>query len=52
VSRLALDHPEIGELDLNPVLAFPGDAPAVVLDARLKLVTPAGAPVPAAAGTP
>jgi acyl-CoA synthetase (NDP forming) len=37
VSALALDFPEIGELDLNPVLAFPGNDPAVVLDARLKL---------------
>jgi acetyltransferase len=50
VSQLALDHPEIGELDLNPVLAFPGDEPAIVLDARLKLAKPAGARVPAAAG--
>ena len=37
VSLLALENPEIGELDLNPVLAFPGEAPAVALDARLKL---------------
>ncbi|HLQ67674.1 MAG TPA: acetate--CoA ligase family protein, partial [Candidatus Limnocylindrales bacterium] len=50
VSQLALDHPEISELDLNPVLALPGDEPAIVLDARLKLAKPAGARVPAAAG--
>lgn len=37
VSALALDFPEIGELDLNPVLAFPGNDPAIALDARLKL---------------
>lgn len=42
VSLLALDNPEIAELDLNPVLAFPGEAPALALDARLKLA-PAGA---------
>ncbi|HYJ31927.1 MAG TPA: acetate--CoA ligase family protein, partial [Candidatus Binatia bacterium] len=43
VSLLALENPEIGELDLNPVLAFPGDAPAVALDARLKLAPAAAA---------
>jgi acetyl coenzyme A synthetase (ADP forming)-like protein len=42
ISALALDFPEIQELDLNPVLAFPGDQPAVVLDARLKLLLPSG----------
>jgi len=41
LSRLALENPEVAELDLNPVLAFPGDRPAIALDARLKL---AGAP--------
>jgi acetyltransferase len=48
VSQLALDHPEVGELDLNPVLALPGDVPAIVLDARLKLTQPIGVPVSAA----
>ena len=48
VSRLAIDHPEILELDLNPVLALPGDAPCVALDARLRL----GPSDPAAAPTP
>jgi len=43
VSRLALDRPEIVELDLNPVLAFPGEAPPVALDARLKLAPAAPA---------
>ncbi|MGE5176735.1 MAG: acetate--CoA ligase family protein [Hyphomicrobiales bacterium] len=43
VSRLALDVPEVAELDLNPVLALPGSEPAIALDARLKLA-------PAAAG--
>jgi acyl-CoA synthetase (NDP forming) len=50
VSLLALDNPEIGELDLNPVLAFPGNEPALVLDARLKLAQPAPASEPATAG--
>ncbi|MGE5180150.1 MAG: acetate--CoA ligase family protein [Bacteroidota bacterium] len=55
VSLLALENPEIGELDLNPVLAFPGDGPAIALDARLKLTQPAPAstpPAPAPAGVP
>ena len=51
VSLLALENPEIGELDLNPVLAFPGDAPALALDARLKLA-PAASGAPQAAATP
>ena len=50
VSQLALDHPEVGELDLNPVLALPGDAPAIVLDARLKLTQPARMPVSLTSG--
>jgi len=47
VSLLAIDHPEIAELDLNPVLAFPGREPALALDARVKLSAAAAAPVPA-----
>ena len=47
VSLLAMNHPEIAELDLNPVLAFPGREPALALDARLKVSAAAGAPVPA-----
>jgi acetyltransferase len=43
VSLLATDHPEVLELDLNPVLALPGDAPCVALDARLRLAAPAPA---------
>ncbi|MGZ4416479.1 MAG: acetate--CoA ligase family protein, partial [Gaiellaceae bacterium] len=35
LSRLALDLPEIGELDLNPVLALPNGCCAV--DARVRL---------------
>jgi acetyl coenzyme A synthetase (ADP forming)-like protein len=37
VSRLAIDLPEVLELDLNPVLAFPGDTPCLALDARVKV---------------
>jgi hypothetical protein len=35
LSRLAIDLPEVGELDLNPVLAGPEGAVAV--DARVRL---------------
>lgn len=37
VSLLADDHAELLELDLNPVLALPGEAPAIALDARVRL---------------
>ncbi|MGH7681190.1 MAG: acetate--CoA ligase family protein [Candidatus Eiseniibacteriota bacterium] len=53
VSRLAIDLPEILELDLNPVLAFPGDAPCIALDARVKVgpIAPvAPIPVPGSEG--
>jgi acetyltransferase len=46
VSRLAVDQPEILELDLNPVVAFPGGKPALVLDARVRVGAPANATVP------
>jgi acetyl coenzyme A synthetase (ADP forming)-like protein len=53
VSRLAVDHPEIRELDLNPVQVFEGTKPCVALDARLRVEAPAGAaaaePAPVAA---
>ncbi|MHA1839289.1 MAG: acetate--CoA ligase family protein [Candidatus Ranarchaeia archaeon] len=35
VSKLVIEHPEIEELDLNPVVAYPDDA--IVLDARIIL---------------
>jgi acetyl coenzyme A synthetase (ADP forming)-like protein len=38
VSRLANELEEIAELDLNPVVALPGEAPCVALDARVRLV--------------
>jgi hypothetical protein len=44
VSRMVVEQPEILELDLNPVLVFPGVAPCVALDARLKLARVATAP--------
>jgi acetyl coenzyme A synthetase (ADP forming)-like protein len=50
VSRLAMDHPEIRELDLNPVQVFEGDKPCVALDARLRVE--ASAPSGAAAVRP
>ena len=37
VSLLASEHPDVSELDLNPVLAMPGEAACVALDARLRL---------------
>ncbi|TMQ57672.1 MAG: CoA-binding protein [Candidatus Eisenbacteria bacterium] len=37
VSRLAIDQPEVQELDLNPVAVFQGEAPCVILDARVRL---------------
>jgi len=37
ISALLHDHPEIEELDLNPVIAFPEGQPSVVVDARIKL---------------
>ncbi|HYQ95844.1 MAG TPA: acetate--CoA ligase family protein, partial [Candidatus Eisenbacteria bacterium] len=41
VSRLAMEQPEVQELDLNPVAVFQGDAPCIVLDARVR-VAPGG----------
>jgi acyl-CoA synthetase (NDP forming) len=38
VSRLAVDLPEVAELDINPLLAFPDRAIAV--DARVLLAAP------------
>jgi acetyltransferase len=37
VSRLCADFPEIVELDLNPILAYPGTQSPVVVDVRLKI---------------
>lgn len=37
LSRLATDFPEIAELDLNPLLAFPNSENFRVLDARIRL---------------
>ncbi len=48
VSRLATDHPDLLELDLNPVLVLPGDEPCVALDARLRLGAPDEAASPTA----
>ncbi|NJC72448.1 GNAT family N-acetyltransferase [Planosporangium thailandense] len=44
VGRLAEDVPEIAELDLNPVLAFPNEVVAV--DAKLRLATVGAEPDP------
>jgi acetate---CoA ligase (ADP-forming) len=37
VSALLTDHPEITELDLNPILAFPPGIPTCGVDARVKI---------------
>ncbi len=42
VSALGAAHPEIAELDCNPLLAGPDGA--VVLDARIRVATPPGRP--------
>lgn len=37
LSQLAIDFPEIQELDINPMLAFPECGKCVVVDARIKI---------------
>jgi acyl-CoA synthetase (NDP forming) len=37
VSRLAIDHSEVQELDLNPVVVFPGNRPCFAIDARMRV---------------
>jgi acetyltransferase len=37
LSQLALDHPEIAEVEINPLLVFPDGQGAQVLDARIIL---------------
>ena len=44
LSQLAVDFPEIAELDLNPVLAGPGGCVAV--DSRIRIAQPAAAASP------
>jgi hypothetical protein len=43
VACLAADHPEIVELNLNPVVASPGGA--IALDARVRVTTTVHDPV-------
>ncbi|MFH1531808.1 MAG: acetate--CoA ligase family protein [Pseudomonadota bacterium] len=40
VSHLVSDHPEIAELDINPVKAFTARARCVAVDARVRVSTP------------
>ncbi|HEX2704036.1 MAG TPA: GNAT family N-acetyltransferase [Solirubrobacteraceae bacterium] len=42
VSALVEDHPEIAEMDLNPVIALPGGP--LVIDARIRIEAPPPAP--------
>lgn len=37
LSQLAIDHPDIAELDINPLLVFPDGDRFRILDARLRL---------------
>jgi acetyltransferase len=37
VSSLLSNHPEIEELDLNPVMAFPEGRQTAVVDGRIRL---------------
>ena len=54
VSCLASENPEIVELDLNPVLVFPGTRACLAIDARMRVaraVAPAVPAEPALAGS-
>jgi acyl-CoA synthetase (NDP forming) len=42
VSRLLADHPEISELDLNPVIAYPPGQQPRVVDVRIKINSKSG----------
>ncbi|HKW51508.1 MAG TPA: acetate--CoA ligase family protein, partial [Candidatus Eisenbacteria bacterium] len=46
VSHMATDHHQILEMDLNPVLVFPGTASCIALDVRIKVGRVAAAPEP------
>lgn len=37
IARLCQDHPEIKELDVNPLLLYPGPGEAAVVDARIRV---------------
>lgn len=37
LSQLVTDHPQISEIDMNPILALPKGQKPIVLDARMKL---------------
>ena len=39
VSALVADHPEIGELDINPLIVYPEGKGAVVADCRIMLAS-------------
>ena len=40
LSQLVSDHPEIDELDINPLIVYPEGAGCVLADARILLSTP------------
>ncbi len=37
VSQLVGDHPEIREMDINPLLAFPSGTSSMAVDARFRV---------------
>lgn len=39
IARLAQQHPEINELDINPLLLFPAAGDAVAVDARIRVAS-------------
>jgi len=49
VSHMATENPEILELDLNPVLVFPGAANCIALDVRIKVGRVGSGPEPESA---
>ena len=38
ISQLAIDFPEIKEMDINPFMAFPGAAESTAVDGRMTLI--------------
>ena len=37
ISQLVIDIPDIEEMDINPLMAFPGKRPCLGVDGRIKI---------------